>query len=206
VEARELEQYEEMVPVPRAALELPVPLPIPPGFDPGRLETWPRVDGRLEYVAGRLWFMPPSGDRQQDTSADVIGVLTAWRKQHRGFKVAGNEAGMLLGGETRAADAAVWRRDDLGDYEGGVRRVAPVLAVEVSGKYDSEQALRDKAGWYLRHGSEVAWLLFPADRRVLVLTPASEVTLLTGTCIPPHDALPDLEPAVDELFEQLGDG
>jgi Uma2 family endonuclease len=199
------EAYEDLVPVPRAALEIPVVLPPPAGFDPERLETWPRVEGRLEYVDGKLLYMPPPGDRQQDTCADVVGVLAAWRKTRAGFIVGGNEAGIQLGGEIRGADAAVWRRGDLGTYEGGLRRVAPVLAVEVAGKYDTEAQLREKAAWYLGHGVQIVWLLFPPERRVVVLGLAGEVSLLAGQRVPAHDALPGLTPAVDELFAQVSD-
>jgi hypothetical protein len=57
------------------------------------------------------------------------------------------------------SDAAVWSRADLGAYEGGLRRVAPVLAVEVAGadEGDSEKALREKADWYLGGGIAVVW-------------------------------------------------
>ena len=49
----------------------PVELVPPDGFDPARVETWPRIDGRLEWVEGRLLFMPPCGERQALTVTDV---------------------------------------------------------------------------------------------------------------------------------------
>ena len=121
----------------------------PEGFDADTLETWPKVVGRLEYVDGRLLFMPPCGDFQQDTVTDVVITLGAWVRRHREFVLGTNEAGMRLGDATRAADAAIWRRSDLGAYDGGLRRVPPVLAVEVAGADggDSEEALREKAKW-----------------------------------------------------------
>ena len=42
----------------------PVELVPPEGFDPARVETWPRIDGRIEWVEGRLLYMPPCGERQ----------------------------------------------------------------------------------------------------------------------------------------------
>ena len=103
------QRYEETIPVPRA-IRFPVELIPPEGFDPERLETWPKVEGRLEYVNGRLLYMPPCGDMQQDTVADVVGVLLQWVRAHPGFVVSTNEAGMLLHGGARGADAAIWRR------------------------------------------------------------------------------------------------
>jgi len=76
------ERYEETIPVPRA-IRFPVELIPPEGFDPERLETWPQVEGRLEYVNGRLLYMPPCGALQQDTVTDVVATLAAWRARMR---------------------------------------------------------------------------------------------------------------------------
>jgi len=200
------EAYDDLVPVPRAAVELPLPVPLPEGFDHERLETWPRIEGRLEFVGGRLLYMPPTGDEQQDTCADVVGALHVWRRDHHDHVVGGNEAGVLLGGETRGMDAGVWRREDLSGYTGGLRRAAPMLAVEVSGKYDDEEALGEKARWYLAHGTAAVWLLFPRERRVRAVTPGGETTHGTGERLPSIPELPALEPTVDELFEQVSSG
>jgi Uma2 family endonuclease len=178
-------------------------MPLPEGFEPEHPGTWPRVEGSLEYVDGRLWYMPPSADLQQDTCADVVGILHIWQKAHRDFVVGTSEAGILLKGETRGADAAVWRRADVSEYRGELRRTPPVLAVEVAGKYDSEATLRDKATWYLTRGTLVVWLLFPEQREVLVMTEKEVVKLGPGDRLPPQPSLPDLIPALDELFAQI---
>lgn len=191
------------MPVPRSAVTLPLPLREPAGFDPARSETWPRVEGQLEYVGGRLLWMPPSGDEQQDTCVDVVTVLSLWRRAHPDHRVGGNEAGMRLGDDSRGADAAVWRAADLSGYEGGYRRVPPILAVEVAGKWDTDEQLRDKARWYLDKGVRVVWLVFPKRREVIVLTPHDEHRLGSGQRVPAHDDLPGLEPLVDDLFAQI---
>ena len=64
-------RYEETITAPRT-VRLPVELLPPDGFDPARLETWPSVAGRLEFFEGRLLYMPPCGDVQQDTVTDVV--------------------------------------------------------------------------------------------------------------------------------------
>src|SRR5438034_8380009 len=43
-----------------AAVELDPPL----GFDPARLEAWPAVEGRLQWVEGRLLYAAARGDPQ----------------------------------------------------------------------------------------------------------------------------------------------
>ena len=144
--------YADITIVPRIAVRLPLALPEPDGFEVARPRTWPRVTGRLEYVGGRLEYMPPCGEAQQRTVADVVTELNLWRREHPTFAVGGNEAGMLLGGEVRAADAAVWKNAArAGD---GFARVPPVLAIEVAGADDALEALLEKARWYLDHGVE----------------------------------------------------
>jgi putative restriction endonuclease len=123
---------EETFAVP-AIVRFPVELTPPDGFDPARLETWPRVEGRLEWVEGRLLYIPPCGGLQQDTVTDLVTVLGIWLRSHPDFVVGTNEAGMRLGADTRAADAGVWRRSDLPAYDPGLRRVPPLLAAEVAG-------------------------------------------------------------------------
>lgn len=194
--------YAETV-VPRAAVEFPLRVPAPEGFDPDRLETWPEVAGRLEFVDGALWYMPPCGEEQQETAADVVNVLMAWRRGHREFVVGTNEAGMKLGGAVRGADAAVWRKADVSEPSGGLRRVPPVLAVEIAGVDDTLDVLREKARWYVDQGVEVVWLLLPDERSVTVVTSAGEETFGREDVLPEHAALPGLRPRVGELFQQL---
>ena len=141
-------RYDEQIVLPRA-IRFPIELIPPDGFDEERLETWPRVVGRLEYVEGRLLYLPPCGDEQQEVVTDVVITVGAWVRAHREFVLGTNEAGMRLAGMTRAADAAVWRRELLGPRTGGLRRVPPVLAIEVAAQDELEGALEEKARWYL---------------------------------------------------------
>jgi Uma2 family endonuclease len=175
----------------------------PEGFDADRPETWPKIPGRLEYVNGRLLFMPPCGDVQQDVVTDAVITLGAWIRAHREFVLGTNEAGMRLLGSTRAADAAIWRRSDLGNYRGGLRRVPPVLAIEVAGADEAEDLLREKALWYLNAGIEAVWVVLPEPRAVLVITPSGEARFDLGDQLPPIPSLPGLTPQVGEFFTQL---
>jgi Uma2 family endonuclease len=193
---------EDPIPVPRSA-RLPIELAPPPGFRPDDVATWPKVVGRLEYVRGRLMYMPPCGDLQQDVCYSVAALLMGWVKTHREFVAGGNEAGMVLGGDVRAADGAVWRRDQVGGHTGGYRRVPPVLAVEVAGREEQEADLREKAAWYLGHGVKVVWLVLPDTREVVVVAAEGERRHGRGDTLPPNPALPGLVAPVAELFDQL---
>lgn len=197
-------RYDETVMLPRA-VRFPVEMIPPEGFDEERLETWPTIAGRLEFVEGRLLYMPPCGDEQQDTVTDVVITLGSWVRHHTEYVLGTNEAGMRLSGATRAADAAIWKRSDLGAYSGGLRKVPPVLAVEVAGDAtsDTEAALRDKAHWYLSVGVRVVWIVLPQTRSLLVMTGGDVKRLDRDDTVPALDELPGLAPQVAELFVQL---
>jgi hypothetical protein len=192
----------ETVPVP-GSVRFPVELTPPDGFDPARLETWPRVEGRLEWLEARLLYMPPCGALQYFTVSDLVITLGNWVRSHPEFLLGTNEAGMLLGGAVRAADAAIWSRGHIGAYGAGVLRVPPLLAAEVAGRDEGKVPLRDKARWYLDMGVGVVWLLFPKECEVVVVTRAGTSRHRVGECLPADPRLPDLAPRVDELFAQL---
>jgi len=197
------ELEEDTIQVPRA-VKLPVELTPPEGFDPGEPATWPVVDGRLEWVGGRLLWMPPCADVQQDTVTDVVVTIGLWGREHPEFAIGTNEAGMRLGEDSRGADAAVWRRAELGGYRGKFRHLPPVLAVEVSGQDETEPVLREKAHWYLAAGVQVVWLVLADEREVVVITPGDERRFGAADRIPEHPALPGLAPNVADLFRQIG--
>jgi Uma2 family endonuclease len=196
------ERYQETIPVPRA-IRLPVELIPPEGFDPEDPRTWPQVEGRLEFVNGRLLFMPPCGELQSYTVADVVAALLPWVRAHGEFVLGTNEAGMLLHGDARGADAGIWRRSTEGSPQARFHRRPPVLAVEVAGEDEDEAALREKAAWYLGAGVEVVWIVLPEQREVVAITAKAEQRCGSGDALPPPSALPDLTPAVDEFFVQI---
>jgi Uma2 family endonuclease len=194
--------YRDIVPVPRAA-RFPVELRPPAGFRADDPATWPKVQGRLEYVGGRLLYMPPCGGVQGGVAIPLFTVLGSWQEGHPEFFVGGNEQGMLLGGEVRGAEAAVWLRASLGEIPRGYVRVPPVLAAEVLGQDEEEADLREKANWYLGNGVKVVWILLPDSREVLVVTATGVQTFALGDRLPAAPDLPDLSPEVATFFRQL---
>jgi Uma2 family endonuclease len=154
-------------------------------------------------VEGRLLYMPPCADIQQDVAVDVVHLLRTWSESHAGFVVGGNEAGMKLGADIRAADAAVWLRAAVGPSVGRLRHVPPLLAVEVAGQDEDEAVLREKASWYLRQGVLVVWLVLPASREVVVVRDGTDSRHGAGDSLPPLAELPELVPAVARFFAQI---
>lgn len=197
--------YEETLPVPRAA-RLPIELWPPAGFEPDDPATWPQVEGRLEYVDGRLLYMPPCGEEQQVVVAQVVLVLAEWAETRAEFDVGTNEAGMKLGPDVRASDAALWLRPDPTQPRSRrFRRTPPWLAVEVAGgdEGDDEGALRAKASWYLRQGTRIVWIVLPASREVIVFRERGERRYGMGETIASDPELPGLQADVKRIFAKL---
>lgn len=147
--------------------------------------------------------MPPCADVQQDVAVDVVHLLRSWSDDHPAFVVGGNEAGMKLGPDIRAADAAVWLRAAVGPSVGRLRHAPPILAVEVAGQDEDEAVLRAKASWYLRHGGAVVWLVLPESREVVVIKSAGESRHGSADQLPAEEQLPGLVPTVARFFAQL---
>jgi Uma2 family endonuclease len=157
----------------------------------------------LEFVGGRLLYMPPCGTEQAAVASDLNFVLVLWGRQHPEFIVGGNAAGLLIDEEARGAEAMVWRRDSMGAHRRGFLRVPPILVAEVAGEDDTERSLLEKARWYLDRSVGVVWLLLPRTREVVVITPRRSLRRRAGQRLPRHRSLPGLEPSVDDLFRQL---
>jgi Uma2 family endonuclease len=189
----------ETIPVPRT-VRFPVELIPPNGFRPSSLETWPRVEGRIEWVEGRLLYMPPCGGLQAFTVGRLVTALGIWARAHPDFLVGTNEVGIRFGEDVRAADAAVWRRADVDTEHAGPLSVPPLLAAEVSSREEPEVHLLDKARWYRDAGVAVIWCLFPEEREIVVIAPAGTTRYGAGRRMRAHPRLPDLAPLVDELF------
>lgn len=199
------EDYEVMLPVPKSA-RLPIELEPPDGFVPRDLRTWPQVEGRLEYVDGRLLYMPPCGELQALLSARVVFLLARWGEGRASFDVGGNEAGLFVGRDVRGADALVWARVNHSaprTYQ--IPEGTPLLAVEVAGSSDAEDesALLRKGRAYLKQGVKTVWLVLPETREVVVLRGDRTRRFERGDALPTPPELPALTVAVDELFAVL---
>ncbi len=157
------------------------------------------VEGRLEYSKGSLLYMPPCGEEQSSVAASVAWVLVDWARRTPGFDVGGNEAGVILDGEVRGLDGGVWKSTGK-KRSNRFRRSAPVLAVEVQGEEETVDSLREKAGWYLAHGTSTVWLVLPGANTILVVTAAGEKRVRQRERLPEPAGLRGLHPMASDVF------
>jgi Uma2 family endonuclease len=77
----------------------------------------------------------------------------------------------------------------------------PDLAVEVKSPANTLSELREKAHYYLTHGTRIVWLVLPAKRLVIVLTPTGEDILDATDTLSGGDVLPGFTLPVAEIFQ-----
>lgn len=83
--------------------------------------------------------------------------------------------------------------------EGSVPQM-PDLAVEIKPPGDSLKGLRDKAQYYLANGTRLVWLIDPAKRLAIMLTPDDEQILLENEALDGGDVLPGFSLPLHEVF------
>jgi Uma2 family endonuclease len=131
------------------------------------------ADGRpYELIDGRMVFK--MADRKHSKSQ---GVLIA--ELHLYFKQ--NPIGQVLPEfsvylwpekehEFRVPDIAVFLNENMHEEEKYETR-APDLAIEIASDDDKASALFAKARLYLEKGGRVVWIVFPFEKRAMVMTP-----------------------------------
>jgi Uma2 family endonuclease len=83
---------------------------------------------------------------------------------------------------------------------GAVPRM-PDLAIEIQSPDDSIKAMREKAAYYLTHGTRLVWLVFPKKRYIEVYRPDEEMEILFGSdSLEGGDLLPGFTLPVAEVF------
>jgi len=83
----------------------------------------------------------------------------------------------------------------------------PDLAVEIQSPQDRPHHMREKALYYLQHGSHVIWLIYPQARRVEICSLRENHLVIrsieTGGILDAGNVLPGFSLALDELFADI---
>ncbi len=76
----------------------------------------------------------------------------------------------------------------------------PDMAVEVKSPDDTYREIREKAVYYLEHGTRLVWLVYPEKRLVIALTNDSEDILTDVETLDGGEVLPGFTLAVKDIF------
>lgn len=76
----------------------------------------------------------------------------------------------------------------------------PDLAVEIQSPGQSDKFMVDKAAYYLAHGAQMVWIVYPSKRLVEVLTATDRWLLTEDDTLEGGDVLPGFRLSVREIF------
>lgn len=137
----------------------------------------------------------------------VINIGTALRnylKLHPIGRI-GTEISHRLGGDDlneRRPDLSLMLDQERSLITQGAVPKMPDLAVEVKSYGNTYKALREKAAFYLAHGTRLVWLVYPEKALVEIYTPDQDSVILNNTdTLTGGTLLPDFTLPVREIFE-----
>lgn len=166
----------------------------------------PATGRRLELVKGRVYEMPPPGARHGSVAMRIGSLLNTY--------VLGNLLGRAFAAETgfilrrdpdtvRAPDASFVAEDRLPDGELpiGYLELAPDLAVEVVSPSDTAREIQEKVSDWLRAGTRLVWVIYPATRSATVYRSLDDTEELSeGSNLEGDDVIPGFACNLSELF------
>jgi Uma2 family endonuclease len=139
---------------------------------------------RVERNAqGELIVMSPTGSAGGGVETDVTVELSIWARQDGRGKVFGSNAGFTLpDGSVRAADShwVSWPRWNALSSEDQKRfaPICPEFVIEVRSETDKLHDLQAKMEMWIANGAEVAWLIDPLEKAVVIYRPGEQPEVL----------------------------
>ena len=131
------------------------------------------TDQRYELVKGDLYEMAPAGGRHGSVALNIGALLNTYVKANQLGNTFGAETGFILGRNpdtVLAPDASFVALGRLpqGELPIGYIELAPDLVVEVISPSDRDREVQDKVADWLRPGTLLVWIIYPATRTVTV--------------------------------------
>ena len=165
-------------------------------------------DGRCyELVEGRLYEMPPPGQRHGRVTLKIGILLETHAQQYAVGRAIAGDPGFILAHNpdtVRAPDVAYISYERLpADQEFPLQYndIVPELAVEVVSPSDTSREIREKADSWLRAGVQMVWVVYPETRQVAVyLTDRDPLALQSDDTLDGFPALPGFTCRVADLF------
>jgi Uma2 family endonuclease len=100
----------------------------------------------------------------------------------------------------RIPDLAFIRKAPGRSVAGKALTYIPDLVVEVQSPGQTKEFMRAKAGFYLKHGGHIVWLIYPELQIIEVLTSKGRQSLEKSNMLDGGDVLPGFTVPVEQLF------
>lgn len=139
---------------------------------------------QYEIVRGELKMMTPASVRHGKFASRLDRVLGSYVEEHALGEVYTAEPGFQLEAKPltiRAPDVAFVRRERIppeGEPE-GYWAIAPDLVVEIVSPSETAEDVHQKVADYLRAGTRLLWLVYPASQAVMEYRSPMEARQLT---------------------------
>lgn len=99
-------------------------------------------------------------------------------------------------------DLSVTLHPESAPVKSGVVMRMPDIAVEVKSPSNTNIGLRNKAAYYIKQGSRMVWLIYPAKQLVEVYRPDRDLEILTmNDVLDGADVLPGFSLPVKDIFQ-----
>ena len=168
----------------------------------------PETEPASEFIDGKITQKPMPKGKHSRLQTKLANVLSDFLES-QGTGIALTELRCKFGGAAIVPDVVALQseripRDESGDIA-DIVEVAPDLTVEILSPQQSSVKVIKKISHCLVHGTEVGWLIDPAERTVLVFRPAGAVEILDGSenVLPMPTVLSEFELTVGALFGWL---
>ena len=143
-------------------------------------------DLRLERSAGGdIIVMPPAGGKTGARSSNLLLQVAVWaRADGTGVTFDSSTGFELPDGAIRSPDVAWVRRTRLlvltAEQKERFLPLCPDFVIELLSPSDSLSLMQEKMDAYIANGTQLGWLIDPAQRRAYVYQPATTVEQLEG--------------------------
>lgn len=162
---------------------------------------------RFELDEGVLIEMSPAGGKHGGIANTFSSFIWNFVRQYKLGYVTAAETGYILfrnpnGNDiVRAPDVGYVRADRLPDgLPDEYIPLAPDLAVEVMSPNDKAEEIQAKVNQYLKYGTRLVWVAYPASQTVVIHTVSGSFTVDENGTLDGGDVLPDFKLLVREIF------
>jgi Uma2 family endonuclease len=164
--------------------------------------TNPENDERyFELINGEIVEKVPT-QKHGVVSVNITTDMRIWVRKTGKGRVASEVRHRVAGDpyNSRQPDISYYADASSPSIDRGAVPQLPDLAIEIKSPDDSYKKLREKADYYLEHGTKVVWLIYPEKQWVEILTPDDFHIARAGEVLDGGDLLPGFSLKVDDIF------